>query len=154
MTFLTIDDFGMVIDLQIFKDIIDMPEVIGTPNQSQQAAINLANELLNDSELAAILEAKSHLSSRYLIDTDFAKTGNDRNQLLVLKTVDIALYNIHSILNPKQIPDIRIKRYDDAIAWCMQVNRGEINPVGLTKPTDGSKQAVQYGSNRKRDHYF
>lgn len=154
MTFLTLNDFGMVIDLQIFKDIIDMPEVTGTPSPSAQAAIDMANELLDDSELAAILEAKSHLSSRYLIDTDYAKTGNDRNQLLVLKTVDIALYNIHSILNPKQIPDIRIKRYDDAIAWFMQVNRGEINPVGLTKPTDSTKEPVQFGSNPKRDHYF
>lgn len=154
MIFLTLADFSMVIDLQIFKSIIDYPEIEGSPTPEEIEALELANELLDNSELTAISEAKSHLASRYLVDTDFGKTGAAREKLLVLKVVDIALYNIHAILNPKQIPDIRMKRYDDAIDWFKMVNQGIINPTGLTKPTDNSKNHIQFGSNKKRDHYI
>lgn len=154
MQFLTFEDFKTVISLDRLRDILDYPEVNGTPSPAEQALIDEAEDILDRSELAAMDEARGWLIGKYDIDTDFAKTGDDRQPILIMKVVDIALYNIHCILNPKAIPAIREKRYDDAITWFNNVNQGIINPAGLTKPENNSKSHVLFGSNRKRDHYF
>jgi len=156
MTFLTIEDFAMVINPQIFKDIIDYPEVPAgeEPTNEELALLEEANTLLDKSELAAISEAKTYLAKRYMVDIDFSKVGSARDHLLVIKVIDIALYNIHAILNPKQIPEIRIMRYDNAIEWLREVAAGNVSPNGLTKPEDGSNNLIQFGSNKKRDHYI
>lgn len=154
MQFLTFQDFKTVINLDVLRDILDYPEVTGTPSVDDAALILEAEDMLDRSELAAMDEARGWLLGKYDIDTDFAKTGAERQAILVMKIVDIALYNIHCILNPKAIPSIREKRYDDAITWFNNVNEGIINPAGLTKPTDGSKSHLYMGSNKKRDHYF
>lgn len=154
MQFLTFEDFKTVIDLTILRDILDYPEVTGTPSAGDAALISEAQDMLDRSELAAMDEARGWLLGKYDIDTDFAKTGTERQPILVMKVVDIALYNIHCILNPKSIPAIREKRYDDAITWFRNVNEGIINPAGLTKPTNGSKSHIHFGSNPKRGHYI
>ena len=154
MQFLTFNDFKTVINLEKLRDILDYPDVTGTPSPQQQELIDEAEDMLDRSELAAMDEARGWLVGKYDIDTDFAKTGTSRQPILIMKLVDIALYNIHCILNPKAIPAIREKRYDDAITWFREVNEGNINPPGLTKPENGSKSHVMFGSNRKRDHYF
>ncbi len=155
MIFLELADFGKVIDTQIFYDLIEYPEFEDedNPTEDEEEALTVAQALLDEEELTAMEEAKSYLSSRYLIDEDFAKTGDARNRLLVLKVVDVALYNIYARLNPKQVPDLRLKRYDDAMTWFSDVNEAKINP-DFTKPEDGTKNHVQYGSNKKREHYF
>jgi hypothetical protein len=154
MQFLTFEDFKTVIDLNILRDIIDYPEVTGTPSAEDAALIAEAEDMLDRSELAAMDEARGWLLGKYDIDTDFAKTGTNRQPILIMKLVDIALYNIHCILNPKVIPAIREKRYDDAITWFRNVNEGIINPKGLTKPENGSKDHIFFGSNPKRGHYI
>lgn len=40
--------------------------------------------------------------------------------------IDITLYHLHARINPKNIPAIRILRYNDAINFLKQVNEGKI----------------------------
>lgn len=101
-------------------------------------------------------EVASYLSSRYDTPAIFALTGSARNEGLLMKCIDISLYHIHCRVNPNVIPDIRVKRYDDAILWLQGVQRGEINPVGLpllTNP-DGEEGTLIYGSNTKRTNHY
>lgn len=103
---------------------------------------------------AAITEMSGYLNARYDTAVIFAAAAEQRNPVILLFAKDIALYHAHSVHNPQKIPDIRVKRYDDAIAWLKGVNRQEINPPGLPVPETEGKPFVQWNSNSKRTHHF
>ena len=54
--------------------------------------------------------------------------GDNRHQYLLTIFIDIMLYHAHSRINPRNIPDFRISRYDDAILWLKMVNSGKVSP--------------------------
>lgn len=80
------------------------------------------------SELAAQEEMESYLRDRYNTGQIFAQTGTERNPLIVMYMIDIALYHLFSNITPRNIPQIRIDRYDAAIRWLDKVAQGRINP--------------------------
>lgn len=61
--------------------------------------------------------------------------GDNRNALLVTFMIDISLYHLHSRINPRNIPELRMIRYDGngqnqtggAIGWLKRVASGDIN---------------------------
>lgn len=103
------------------------------------AVIDQSNtDTLNRAEAYAIEEVSSYCRSRYNIAAEYAKTiapsadaeqpTDIRNPLLVMRTVDIALYHLVSWL-PKRIGfEIRELRYNAAIEWLRQVQKGEVVP--------------------------
>jgi phage gp36-like protein len=84
--------------------------------------------LLAEAELATLEEIESYLRSRFDVLQIWNKQGKDRNQLLVMQAVDILLYHLHSRIPSSQIPDLRIKRYDNAIDWLKAVAKGTLSP--------------------------
>lgn len=104
----------------------------------------------------AIDEMGGYLSSRYDVTEIFNKTGSNRNGSIMQFCIDITLYHIHTKGNPNVIPDIRVKRYDDAIDWLKGVQRGTINPVGLPLKEDenGYSSIMSFGSNAKRTNHY
>lgn len=72
--------------------------------------------------------------------------GDTRNQQLVTYMTDIALYHLHSRIAPRNIPDLRVKRYDDSIAWLKQCAKGDDITADLPKiqPIQGMRN--RYGS--------
>jgi hypothetical protein len=48
--------------------------------------------------------------------TKFTK-GDNRDAQMVLYLCDIVLFHLHSRIAPRNIPDLRVKRYDAAIDW-------------------------------------
>lgn len=156
MNFLIKTDFYSIIDEEILNELIDYPVVADPahPTTDEQNAIDAANAILDDAESDAISDASGYLNERYDAAVIFDQRGSERNASVVKKICDIALYNIHSRTNPKAIPDLRVKRHDDAIRWLKQVNQAQISPVGLPAPVDGSKNIILSGSKPKRDHYY
>lgn len=70
--------------------------------------------------------------------------GDTRSQQLVTYMVDIALYHVHSRIAPRNIPELRVKRYDDAIDWLKKCAKGEVTPAVPTKqPRQGGR--VRWG---------
>lgn len=70
--------------------------------------------------------------------------GDNRNQQMVSYVIDLCLYHVHSRISPRNIPDLRVKRYDDAIAWLKMAGRGEITAaLPLIQPAEG--QRITYG---------
>lgn len=59
----------------------------------------------------------------YLPTTSEYGAGDTRHPLLLTYTKDIALYHIHSNISPQNIPELRKKRYDDAIVWLNKVSK-------------------------------
>lgn len=79
--------------------------------------------------------------------------GDNRNQQVKTYLIDICLYHLHSNINPRNIPQLRIDRYNNAINWCKMVNRSEITAdLPEILPTQG--QVISYSSNAKLPQYF
>jgi len=80
--------------------------------------------------------------------TKFTKS-DDRDAQMVLYLCDIVLYHLHSRIAPRNIPELRVKRYDDAIAWLKMCADGSITPnLPLIQPKQGSR--IRYGGNIKQ----
>ena len=75
----------------------------------------------------------------------FTKADN-RNQQMVNMMIDVTLFHLHSRIAPRNIPDLRVKRYDDVIAWLKNVSRGTDITADLPLIQPKSGQRIRYGS--------
>lgn len=142
-TFLTKDDYLTRIDADILDRILDTAE--------DEAA---AEDLLDKAEEQAIAFITSFLSSRYDTDAVFEAAGDERNPILVMYTADIALFYLYLRVAPEAIPEPRIAAYEIAEKWLAKVQAEKVNPAGLPKPDDGSKDYVRFGGNRPRRNHL
>lgn len=88
-------------------------------------------------------------------NTSYWKLGDNRNQQIVNYLIDIVLYHTLSRISPRNIPELRVKRYDDAIAWLKNCAKGDDITANLTKiqPTQGMR--IRFGgSNTKHINQY
>lgn len=140
MIFLTTSDFKPQVKADVLERIV----------QNDPAVVD-------QSELSTIQEMSSYLGVRYDTATIFSRTGTDRNALIVMYAVDILLYHIHSRLNPNQIPQLRIDRYDMAIAWLKAAGAGTVAADLPGKPDTEQTTAtgnIIYSGDTKRSNRF
>lgn len=71
----------------------------------------------------ALDTVSSKLGKYYQIEEEFAKTGNNRNSLLVNTIKDIAIYHLYS--STESITNLRVKRYEQAIDFLKEVQAGK-----------------------------
>jgi phage gp36-like protein len=109
------------------------------------------NAVRMQSELAAQTEMESYLRDRYDVADIFSNTDDDRNPLIVMYMVDIALYHLFSAITPRNVPQIRMDRYDAAINWLKAVASGKINPgLPVAEDADGNATSTSlFGSSAK-----
>ena len=81
-------------------------------------------------------------------DTTYYNFGDFRCADMVYVTVDLALYLIHKRIAPANVPDLRVKAYDDAIAWLKDCAFGNVTPNLLVR-TPRSGGMFRIGSNTK-----
>jgi hypothetical protein len=82
-------------------------------------------------------------------DTQYWTLGDNRDAQMVLYTCDIVLYHLHARIAPRNIPELRVKRYDDAKAWLKMCAEGAITPnLPLIQPRQGNR--IRYGGNIKQ----
>jgi len=75
--------------------------------------------------------------------------SDNRDAQMVLYTCDIVLYHLHARIAPRNIPELRVKRYDDSIAWLKMCAEGAITPnLPLIQPKQGNR--IRYGGNIKQ----
>lgn len=108
MRFLTENDYSV----QIRKEILHMLD-----DSQDKHAIRQAEDI-------AISQVKHHLSGRYDI-TELFNT-EDRDAYLIMLVIDLALYHLWSKKAPKEIPEYRAQRYQDAKDWLEKVGEGSI----------------------------
>jgi len=105
---------------------------------------------------AAISEAKGYLAA-YDITTIFAATGTSRNTLLLTFVKDIAAWHLIVLSNAGTETTFRQDRYNRAISWLKEVQKGNIAP-DLPKAVDAAGvttgDPIAYGSNDKRNQHF
>jgi hypothetical protein len=143
---------------QIKEDILDV-------------VIRKDPSIKRDAELAAQAEVESYLRHKYDTAAIFTIPTNTpepteenpepepvpdysgRNHQLVMYMVDIALYHLHCAINPRNI-DIRVKRYDDAIAWLKMVQSGKISADLPLLEVQQNPFHLLWGSEPKANNYY
>lgn len=103
-------------------------------------------------EETAVELMSGYLRGRFNLTTAFdGTTPSSRNKALVMFCLDITLYNLHSSISGRNIPEQRIKRYEDAIKWLEDVSSSKIDPgLPLKNDTNGEPVSnILFGSNEK-----
>ena len=134
--FVNIEDY----DASVHSEILD-------------ALVRDDQSLVEICEDRAIAEMRCYLSKRYDCDAIFSASGEDRNQLILMMVIDIAVYHIFCIHNPQKLSQIRKDRYERAVEWMRAVADEEISIEGVPMlPEDerASKASLMFKSNRKR----
>lgn len=129
-------------------------EILTTITRSQSS---VAEQAISEAEQ----EVASYLSARYDIATELAKTPecNDRNAMVVKLVRDIALYNIYNFTAPVNIPDNRIKCYENAVSLLKSAQAEKAAIVGLARlntASDGTVTSsyIAFGGNQKRENHI
>lgn len=86
--------------------------------------------------------------STLITNTTYWTLGDNRSQQLVTYLIDITLYHLHSRIAPRNIPELRVKRYDDAIKWLKSASKGDVTVnIPSLQPKQGGR--VRWGGNIK-----
>jgi len=72
----------------------------------------------------AVEEMRCYLSKRYDCDRIFTRTGDERSQLVLMMAIDIAVYHIFSIHNPRNRLRLLLIRKFDFAALVSSGSRG------------------------------
>lgn len=108
-------------------------------------------------EQMAVQQIRNWLSERYDMDTAFDATGDDRDQYLVMITIDITLYHLYSQTGHKDVPEHRDKRYTDALDWLKNAGRGQITtdlPTVEEVPGEESVVDFRISSDEQENHKY
>ena len=108
-------------------------------------------------EHRAIAEMRGYLGGRYDCDAIFSAEGPDRLPLVVMMAVDITVYHLFCLHNPKAMSDIRRQRYERAVEWLEGVAAQRISIDGaprLPEEEIHGKAKWKFGSNRKRTQHL
>lgn len=98
-------------------------------------------QIIEICEDRAIAEMKSYLNKTYDVEEIFSATGTDRNALVLMFALDIAIYHIFCQHNPYKMSQIRQDRYDRAIEWLKGVMKGDITIDGAPRLTEEEEAA-------------
>ncbi|MHB9003507.1 MAG: phage protein Gp36 family protein [Coriobacteriia bacterium] len=106
----------------------------------------------------SISEVSAYLMARYDIDTELAKTGSSRNNLVLKMIRDIAVYNCFLQSNQVNMPEIRINNYKSTIAMLKEVQAERASIPGLTRLSDidgtSGSSYLRFGGNTKRNNNY
>ena len=117
-------------DASIHRDILD-------------ALVREDEAVVEVCEDRAVAEMRCYLSRRYDCNKIFSATGAERNQLVLMMVIDIAVYHIFCIHNPQKLSQVRKDRYERAVEWMKAVAAEEISIEGapLLPPEERSQNS-------------
>lgn len=80
------------------------------------------------------------------IDNESVWSNSDnRDQQMVMYFVDITLYHLHARIAPRNVPELRINRYDAAVDWLKMCAKGDVTPnLPVLQPKQGGR--IRFGS--------
>lgn len=140
MLYVTEDDFLQVID----QGDLDLLKAGGD---------------LTKSTIKAVEEVASYLAVDYDIEAIFDADEPVKSEMLAGHVVDIALYHLHAKINPRQIPELRVQRRDDAVKWLREVADPRTNitaPQKLPRKNYGERKGsdISWNSRNKRQNHY
>ena len=126
--------------------------LLSIQDSNLQQIIQSNPAVLDQAVLVSIGEARSYLIQKYLFDEELTKTGTDRDSQLLNYITDLAVYHLHTRIAPRNIPQLRQTRYDNAIEWLKMCATGEVTPKLSEITTDG--KIIRWGSQIKNTNIY
>jgi phage gp36-like protein len=118
-----------------------------------QQIINSNVAIRENAELLAEAEARSYLIQKYNFDAEVLKVGTARDPQLLAYIIDITLYHLHSRIAPRNVPELRLTRYENAVAWLKMCAYGDVTPkLEVITPAQGNR--IRYGGNTKNTNQY
>lgn len=107
---------------------------------------------------AAVQEAYGYLGA-FDREKIFSSEGPGRNPLLLIFVKDIAVWHFVNLCNAGTDLQLRQTRYERAVAWLRQVQKGELTPALPVVDEDGdgvpdTPGEYVFGSNPRRNQHF
>lgn len=114
--------------------------------------------MLDSAETDAIAFIRNALANSYNMDIEFAKTGNDRNKVILKYAKWLVIYFIYERIPDEMRPDSVIKNYEYVLAQLKRMEDDKsfvvgLTPITVTDPLTGEskpKTTRRWGSIRKR----
>lgn len=125
-------------------------EILDAITREDEAVVEICED-------RAVDEMRSYLQGRYDCDAIFSARDADRNNLILMMAIDIAVYHIFSIHNPQKMSQLRVDRYNRAVEWLKAVAAGKISIADAPLlPEDDLKRNAPtlIQGNPKRDQHF
>ena len=141
------------IDFTTLADQEDIDIVTNADAAKRERALKMAMD-----------EVRSYMRIRYRINHEFLKTGDDRNDYIMLIVIDLTMYHLFSMLAPRMGMETKKERYDAAIKWLKDVRDGKSDPgipsvddplEGGTDPAENPEMfdTVRYGQTDNKSMY-
>lgn len=121
----------------------DYKSIIGEAALKAVSQVDAENR--RRAESAALEEVAGYLRPAYDAAAEFGKQGIDRNEHLVMIVCDVSLYHLSASLPNRLGAEVRKERYERAVKWLEDVQRGRIVPA-LARP-DVSSGGTPEGGN-------
>lgn len=117
-------------DYTISVPILHLDEIM---QQAAQASGKTEDTIREESELTAQAFITSHVKDQYDIDAEFIKVAPDatRARMIIKCMVDISLYYLHHTINPRNIPALRNKAYEDCANMLKDIQEGTLTLIGV-----------------------
>ena len=112
--FITLEDY----DASIHREILDA--LLRHDSDMEDS------EIIEICEDRAIEEMRCYLDKFYDCNAIFGARGSERNQLVLMMALDIAIYHIFCQHNPYKMSEVRKSRYERAVEWLKAVAAGKI----------------------------
>jgi len=139
MTFAALQDFYFKVSQNILDQITEAQ-----------------NTLVDDAEAQAIALIKDALDQKYDMQTEFAKTGTDRNLNLLRWVLNLSVYFLYQRVPDDQVPERVVKDYDDTRDEIKLIEQGKRNTAFaryIITDTNIVKTNFRWGSESKRTHF-
>jgi len=139
MTFAALQDFYFKVSQNILDQITEAQ-----------------NTLVDDAEAQAIALIKDALDQKYDMQTEFAKTGTDRNLNLLRWVLNLSVYFLYQRVPDDQVPARVVKDYDDTRDEIKLIEQGKRNTAFaryIITDTNIVKTNFRWGSESKRTHF-
>lgn len=111
-------------------------EIIDAVTREDDALIKICED-------RAVKDMRNYLHQRYDCNAIFSAQGNERDPMLVMFCVDITVYHLFTMHNPRNMSKIREDRYNRAIEWLKGVGRGKDIAEGLPE-SDNKEESIEY----------
>jgi hypothetical protein len=87
--------------------------------------------------------------------TDYFTKKDIRNRQIKQYCIDITLFELHKLINPRNFPEIRVIAKDTAVEELEKIQRGKITPdlpIYETRETKGEE--ISWGNTDSRNYYY
>ena len=89
-----------------------------------------------------------------VVPSNFFTKGDNRSRLIKKILVNLAIFELHKLINPRNIPDLRGEAKDDAMNLLQDIKNGKISPDLPIFFDENKGQSITFDSNLKLRHQY